>query len=162
MSRKWLLWSPRPVQSWLRWWTTQFRVWTSSPCEHIHTAHVYAHTQCMQSLQRGLVLSINTYRRTQTCTKVLLHSRPAKFLFFFFFFFFNSASRSEPKRVQSAECLKKWTWHLLNQIEIKIVKHKPNLRNLPLAFAQRFVPLEGYSVFHRQLSTASHTHTHAQ
>lgn len=74
--------------------------------------------------------------------------------------FFNSASRSEPKRVRSAECLKKWTWHLLNQIEIKIVKRKPNLRNLLLAFAQRFVLLEGYSVFHRQLSIASHTHAH--
>lgn len=43
---------------------------------------------------------------------------------------------------------------------MKIVRRKPNLSNPILAFLQRFETLEGYSVFHRRLSTAAHTHTH--
>lgn len=73
--------------------------------------------------------------------------------------FWNSALRSEPKQIQSMKCFKKWTWHLLSQIEMKIVKYKPNLCNLFLAFSQRFQPLEGCPVFHIHPSAATHSHT---
>lgn len=78
----------------------------------------------------------------------------------FFFSFLNSALKNKLQWLLCLECFKTQSWRLLNQTEMKIVRPKPNLSNPILAFLQRFETLEGYSVFHRRLSTAAHTHTH--
>lgn len=76
------------------------------------------------------------------------------------FSFLNSALKSKPQWLLCLECFKTQPWRLLNQTEMKIVRRKPNLSNPILAFLRRFETLEGYSVFHRRLSSAAHTHTH--
>lgn len=76
--------------------------------------------------------------------------------FFLFFLFQKSALKSKHQWLLCLECFKTGPWRLLNQTEMKIVRRKPNLSNPILAFLWRFETLEGYSVFHRRLSTAAH------
>lgn len=74
------------------------------------------------------------------------------------FFFFKRCI--EEQWILCLECFKTQSWRLLNQTEKKIVRREPNLCNPILAFSWRFEMLEGYSVFHRRLSAAAHTHTY--
>lgn len=80
---------------------------------------------------------------TQTHINMLLHPRSANF----FFFFWTLHRGANPNKSRARGCFQKWTWHLLNQIEIKIVKYEPNLCNPLVVFSQIFELLEGCSVF---------------
>lgn len=76
------------------------------------------------------------------------------------FIFLNVALRNKSQRFLCSECFKSRPWRLLNQTEMKIIRREPNLCNPILAFSHRFETLEGYSVFHRWLCAAAHTHTY--
>lgn len=70
------------------------------------------------------------------------------------------ALKSKSQWLLCLECFKTRFWRLLNQTEMKIVRREPNLCNPILAFSRRFETLEGYSIFHRRLFAATHTHTY--
>lgn len=97
-----------------------------------------------------------TYRHTQTNTNISVDSKSAFFLFPLNWHCGKNPNNSSAKSVSRH---KTGVWHLLNQIEIKIVKYEPNLGNLRLASSLRFKLLEGYSVFHRHLWLQTHIHT---
>ena len=139
-----LQWGPDLMCSWLQQWP-HISVWTRSPCEH--SLYICWCTHIAQRVVKGKLVLSHTYIEAYLDThKHNIELNVCQL--------FHSAFRSEPKQIQCKGCYKKWSWHLLNQIEIKIVKYEPNPCNLLLAFLQRFELLQFF------LFNANLTHIH--